>query len=123
MKSIWLFILMIGGVAQLKAQQLPTPQTGKKPDNSVYQYFKNYSDGSILKSTPIVPNQAQSSSVVPTIKDVIAVEMNDHMPVVKLQSTDKMPVVKTDEPNMRYTMLIKRLGETKSDSVIKTVRP
>jgi hypothetical protein len=114
---------MIGGVAQLKAQQLSTPQTGKKPDNSVYQYFKNYSDGSILKSTPIVPNQVQSSSAVPTIKDVIAVEMNDHMPVVKLQSTDKMPVVKTDEPNMRYTMLIKRLGETKPDSVIKTVRP
>ncbi|MGN8071472.1 hypothetical protein [Mucilaginibacter sp. SG564] len=123
MKSIWLFVLMIGGITQLKAQQLTTPSPGKKLDNSIYQYFKVKPDDGILKSTPVIPNVLQPLQNMQTLNNVIAAEITDHMPVIKLQPTDKMPVVKTDEPNMRYTMLIKRLGEAKPDSAIKTIRP
>ncbi len=123
MKSIWLFILMIGGVAQLKAQQLTAPLPSKKSDNTIYQYFKVKPEDGILKSTPAIPNALESIPAVPTAKNLGIIDFTDSMPIAKLRSTDKMPVVKTDESNMRYTMLIKRLGETKSDSLIKTVRP
>ena len=123
MKSIWLFILMIGGVTQLKAQQLTTPLPGKKPDNSVYPYSKGIFDNSTLTLTPITPNTPEPIPIVPIAKNLATARFKDNMTIVKLQSTDKMPIVKTDEPNMRYTMLIKRLGEAKPDSVIKSVRP
>lgn len=123
MKSIWLFILMIGGVAQLKAQQLTAPLPGKKSDNTIYQYFKVKPEDGILKSTPVIPNTPESIPTVPTAKNLGIINFTDNMPIAKLRSTDKMPTVKTDESNMRYTMLIKRLGETKPDSLIKTVRP
>ena len=123
MKFIWLFILMIGGITQLKAQQLAAPLPGKKPNTSIYPYSKGLFDNSTITLTPAKPNLIQPLTSVPPANSVFAVEMNDRMPVVKLQSTDKMPVVKTDEPNMHYTMLIKRLGEVKRDSLIKTVRP
>ena len=125
MKTIWLFILMIGGVTQLKAQQLAAPLPGKKLYNSIYPYAKGLFDNNTLTLTPAKPNTIQPSlSSVPTAnKNIFAVEMTDRMPIAKLQSADKMPIVKTDEPNMHYTMLIKQLGEAKSDSVKKTVRP
>ncbi|MEZ2339461.1 hypothetical protein AB6735_27740 [Mucilaginibacter sp. RCC_168] len=123
MKFIWLFILMIGGVTQLRAQQLAVPLPGKKPYNSVYPYSKGLFDNNTITLTPAKPNLIQPLTSVPPANNIFAAEMNDHMPVVKLQSADKMPVVKTDEPNMHYTMLIKRLGEAKTDSVVKTIRP
>lgn len=125
MKTIWLFILMIGGVTQLKAQQLAVPLPGQKSNTSIYPFSKGLFDNSTLTLTPAKPNTIQPllPSVSDPNKNIFAVEMNDRMPVVRLQSTDKMPVVKTDEQNMHYTMLIKRLGEVKPDSTAKVVRP
>ncbi|MBB6130849.1 hypothetical protein [Mucilaginibacter lappiensis] len=123
MKSIWLFILMMGGVAQLNAQQLIAPLPGKKPDNSIYQYFKVKPDDGILKLTPVIPNTLEPIPTVPTAKNLGIINFTDNMPIAKLRSTDKMPFFKTDEPNMHYTMLIKRLSEAKTDSVVKTIRP
>ena len=123
MKFIWLFILMMGGITQLKAQQLAAPLPGKKSGNSIFPYTKGLFDNSTLTLTPVKPNTIQPLTSVPTANNIFAVEMTDRMPVVKLQSADKMPVVKTDEPNMHYTMLIKRLGEAKPDSTVKVARP
>ena len=123
MKSIWLFILMIGGIAQLKAQQLTAPLPGKKPYTSIYPYSKGLFDNSTLTLTPVKPNTPDPIPTVPIAKNLATARFTDNMPIAKLRSTDKMPIVKTDEPNMRYTMLIKRLGEAKPDSVIKTIRP
>lgn len=115
MKTIWLFILMIGGVAQLRAQQLtPSP---KAPDNSLYQYFKIKPDNNLFKVTPVLPKENQPKTV-----DVMDRVYN--MPVVKVSSDDKMPVAKPWDPNIHYTMLIKGLGNTKADSALtKAVRP
>lgn len=115
MKTIWLFILMIGGVAQLRAQQL-TPSL-KAPDNSIYQYFKIKPDNNLFKSVPVLPKENQ-------LKTVDVIEPVYNMPVVKLSSDDKMPVAKPWDHNTRYTMLIKDFGNTKADSVLtKAVHP
>lgn len=113
MKSIWLFILMIGGVAQLRAQQLTQPLTpGKTPDNSLYQYFRVKPDDNLFKLAPVSPKTSQSTTITPIIKELMAPEMVYNMPIAKLQSDDKMPIVKLGDPNTHYTMLIMDYSKT-----------
>jgi hypothetical protein len=117
MKSIWLFILMTGGIMQLKAQQLTHPLiTAKNPDNSLYQYFREKSDYSPFKTPPVAPKTNLQPSVVPTVKELKTPEMADNMPIVKLRSDDKMPVAKPGDPDIHYTMLIQGYGKVKTDS-------
>jgi hypothetical protein len=117
MKTTWLLILMIVGVTQLKAQQLIQPATpGKTPDNSLYQYFRVKPDNNLFNIAPVQPKTNSQLNVVPTVKELKTPEMDDNMPIAKLQSDDKMPVVKPGDPNTRYTILIQGYGKTKPDS-------
>ena len=123
MKKLWLFILIIGGVTQLKAQQLTVPPlTDKKADNVNYQPFMNNS-GNILIPAPAIPKITKPLITIPGINNLATPQTIDNMPIAKLRSADKMPVIKTGEPNTRYTMLIKRYGKANSDSLLKVVRP
>ena len=123
MKKLWLFILIIGGVTQLKAQQsIVPPLTDKKADNVNYQPFMNNS-GNILISAPAIPKITKPLITIPGINNLATPQMIDNMPIAKLRSADKMPVIKTGEPNTRYTILIKRYGKANSDSLLKVVRP
>jgi hypothetical protein len=122
MKNIWLFILMIGGVTQLRAQQLTQPiAPGKTPDNSIYQYFKAKPDNNLFKIAPVSPYAGQSSIVIPTIKEVMVVETAYNMPIVKLHSDDKMPIARPWNPNTHYTMLIQDYGKAKADSANRSI--
>ncbi|MEN0056279.1 MAG: hypothetical protein AAGC65_21555 [Mucilaginibacter sp.] len=116
MKTIWLFILMIIGATQLKAQQLTQP--GKTAGNSLYQYFKPKRDSDLFKIAPVQP-KAVESTPVPTVKEVMVAEVVDNMPIVKTRSDDKMPIVKPGNPNTHYTMLIQGYGKLKPDSISK----
>jgi hypothetical protein len=123
MKTIWLFILMIGGITQLKAQQSTQPKSpGKIPDNSIYQYFKA-KPGKPFSSAPVSPEAGQPSTVIPTIKEVMVVEPAYNMPIAKLRSDDKMPIAKPWDSNTHYTMLIQGYGNAKADSLLKMARP
>jgi hypothetical protein len=123
MKNIWLFILMIGGITQLKAQQLTQPQLpGNIPDNSIYQYFKVKPDKP-FSLAPVSPDAGQPSIVIPTIKEVMVVETAYNMPIAKLRSDDKMPIAKPWDANTHYMMLIQGYGNTKADSLLKMARP
>lgn len=120
MKTIWLFILMIGGITQLKAQQSTQPKLpGNIPDNSIYQYFKAKPD----KPFSLAPETGQPSTVIPTIKEVMVVETAYNMPIAKLRSDDKMPIAKPWDANTHYTMLIQGYGNAKADSLLKVARP
>jgi hypothetical protein len=124
MKNIWIFILMIGGVTQLRAQQLIQPiPPGKTPDNSIYQYFKAKPDNNPFKIAPVSPDAGQPSTVIPTIKELMVAETAYNMPIVKLRSDDKMPMVKPGDPNTHYTMLIQDYGKTNSAKNRTVTRP
>ena len=124
MKNIWIFILMIGGVTQLRAQQLIQPiPPGKTPDNSIYQYFKAKPDNNLSKIAPISPEAGQQSTVIPTIKEVMAVETACNMPIAKLRSDDKMPIAKPWDANTHYTMLIQDYGKANSAKSRTMTRP
>jgi hypothetical protein len=113
MKSIWLFILMIGGIAQLRAQQLtPSASPVKSPGNFVYPYFKAKPDNNVFKLSPVLPDTGKSTITAPVVKEVIAIETVDHMPIAKLRSDDRMPIAKPWDPNTHYTMLIQDYGKT-----------
>jgi hypothetical protein len=123
MKNIWIFILMIGGVTQLRAQQLTQPITpGKTPDNSIYQYFKAKPDKP-FSLAPVSPEAGRPSTVIPTIKEVMVIEPAYNMPIAKLRSDDKMPIAKPWDSNTHYTMLIQGYGNAKADSLLKMARP
>ena len=124
MKKLWLFIFIIGGVAQLKAQQLTVPPlTDKKADKVNYQPFMNNSGNNILIPAPAMPKITKPLITIPGINNLATPQTIDNMPIAKLRSADKMPVIKTGEPNTHYTMLIKRYGTANSDSLLKVVRP
>lgn len=125
MKSIWLFILMIGGVAQLRAQQLaPSAPAVKLPGNFIYPNFKAKPNNNLFKLSPVLPDTGKPTAPVPVVKDVIVTEMAYNMPIAKLRSDDKMPIVKLGDPNTHYTMLIQGYDKAKADSLRKTaIRP
>jgi hypothetical protein len=126
MKSIWLFIIMIGGVAQLRAQQLtPSAPTVKSPGNFIYPNFKAKPNNSLFKLSPVSPDTGQSSAAIPIVKELMAApEMVYHMPIVKTRSDDKMPIAKLGDPNTHYTMLIQGYNKAKADSSSRTaIRP
>jgi len=121
MKNIWIFILMIGGVAQLRAQQLtPSAPIVKSPGSFLYPYFKVKSNNNLFKLSPVLPDTDKSSATA-VEKGLIVTEMAYNMPIVKLRSDDKMPIVKPGDPNTHYTMLIPDYGKAKVDSANRSV--
>jgi hypothetical protein len=124
MKNIWLFILMIGGITQLRAQQLTQPAApGKAPDSFLQQYLKVNPDNNLFKLAPVSPEAGQQSTVIPTIKELMVAETAYNMPIVKLRSDDKMPIVKPGDPNTHYTMLIQDYGKANSAKSRTMTRP
>ncbi|MDN5285048.1 MAG: hypothetical protein JWR38_1322 [Mucilaginibacter sp.] len=123
MKSIWLFILMIGGVAQLRAQQItPSVPTVKSPGNYVYPYFRVKPNSNPFKLSPVLPDTDKTSVTAPAAKLLIVTEMTYNMPIVKLRSDDKMPIAKPWDSNTHYTMLIQDYGKADTSKRV-AVRP
>ena len=125
MKKALLFIILVAATAQLKARN-----TKKVPATPLDQFLKlNPVDTSLSKFIPILPQKGLSKNyngaTLNTRSLVTGVTVYSPMPVVKTYSNDRMPIVKTDEPGMRYHMLVKRLDLSDRDTavVVEKVAP
>ena len=109
MKKVLLTVLIVAGAFGLKAQQLQlkpldsgllkSPQLFKnlKPNDDAL--LKNY-----FKAQPVQPLKDLGSLV-----QVNVIPFYSAMPVAKLTSPEKMPIAKLGDPNVHYTLLIKKL--------------
>ncbi len=124
MKNIWLLIMLMGIIVQLKAQQLPGTLTPLKNTERFLQRYLNIKpDNNLFKLAPTPPKTNKPLTVVPEIKQLMTSEMAYNMPVIKPQVTDKMPVAKPWDANVHYTMQIQGYGNDKTDSVLKVPNP
>ncbi|WP_183565273.1 hypothetical protein [Mucilaginibacter sp. SP1R1] len=119
MKNICLFILIIGGITQLKAQQVTAfPSSLKTPDSFFNQYLKIKPVNGPFKLPPVSSQTTEPAE--PTTVKLLAPEMTYNMPIAKPKVTDNMPVAKPWDPNVHYTMLIQGYNGAKPDSVKAT---
>lgn len=118
MKKALLFIILVAATAQLKAQN-----TKKVPATPLDQFLQlKPIDTSLSKFIPVLPQKGLSKNyngaTLNTRSLVTGVTVYSPMPVVKTYSNDRMPIVKTDEPGMKYHMLVKRLDLTNRDTAV-----
>jgi hypothetical protein len=116
MKKTLLFIILVAATAQLRAQNIK-----KGPTNPLDQFLKlSPIDTSLSKFIPVLPQKGLSKNyngATLNTKEIVSAVNVYTMPIVKTYSNDRMPIVKTDEPGMKYNMLIKKLSLTTSDTV------
>ena len=124
MKKVFLFMMLAICADQVMAQTLNQPLWGNKKYWS--PYLKPKAGDDQLKIAPVLPqlnqpllNDLAIIKTVPAIAD--ASQMKYNMPIVKVSSNDRMPIVQTDEPGVHYTMLVKRYGLLKPDSLAKVI--
>jgi hypothetical protein len=124
MKKALLFIILVAATAQLKAQS-----TKKIPSTPLDQFLKlKPADTSLSRFIPILPQKGQSNNfngATLNTREIISNTTVYTMPIVKTYSNDRMPIVKTDEPGMRYHMLVKRLDLNNRDTavVVEKLKP
>lgn len=109
MKKTLLLIILVAAAAQLRAQNIK-----KAPLTPLDQFLKlKPVDTGLSKFIPILPQKGLSNNfngATLNTKEIISSVTVYTMPVVKTYSNDRMPIVKTDEPGMKYHMLVKKLG-------------
>ncbi|MEO3403121.1 hypothetical protein AAFN85_04410 [Mucilaginibacter sp. CAU 1740] len=115
MKKALLFIILVAATAQLNAQNVK-----KTPSTPLDQFLKlKPADTSLSRFIPILPQKGQSNNfngATLNTREIISNTTVYTMPIVKTYSNDRMPIVKTDEPGMRYHMLVKKLGNENPDT-------
>ncbi|WP_114941736.1 hypothetical protein [Mucilaginibacter endophyticus] len=120
MKKTLLLVTIIACAGQLKAQSL-----NKVPNNNnAFDKFFNLKplkvDSNLSKLIPVLPQKGllKNNSTLLNTRELIADEtVYSRMPVVKTYPQDNMPIVKTDEPGVKYHMLIKRIDIVNPDTV------
>lgn len=124
MKKVFLFTMLATCTGQVMAQTLNQPLLGNKKYWSPYLKPKTGND--LFKIAPVLPqlnqpllNDLEITKTIPAIAD--ATQMKYNMPIAKVSSNDRMPIVQTDEPGVHYTMLVKRYGLLKPDSLAKII--
>ncbi len=102
MKKAILVLLLITGAMQLRAQQLIPVKPDIKLNDGLQNTFK--------------PNDWQSPQALLTqpVTKPVAINSNSTtiystMPIAKVSSTDRMPIVVPGDPNVHYTILIKKV--------------
>ncbi len=119
MKKALLFVAILACAGQLKAQNL-----NKTPDNNnsidkLFNLKPLKPDSNLSKLIPVLPKNGllnDSRTLLNTRELVDNVTVYSRMPVVKNYPNDNMPVVKTDEPGIKYHMLIKRIDVVNPDT-------
>jgi hypothetical protein len=114
MKKILLCMLIIAGATELKAQQSTlTPADSllfKSQKNGQLDQFK-LGDSNLFKNLQPL-DKAGQLALIQGMKgnEIIREPFYSRMPVVKPGNVDRMPVAKLGtDPNMHYTMLIKKV--------------
>ncbi|WP_413671102.1 hypothetical protein ACEN9X_14940 [Mucilaginibacter sp. Mucisp86] len=119
MKKTLFFVILIACAGQLKAQTLNKVPNNNNPVDKLFNLKPLKADTNLSKLIPILPkNGLLNNNTLLNTRELIADEpVYSRMPVVKTYPSDNMPVVKTDEPGMKYHMLIKRIDVVNPDSV------
>lgn len=114
MKTFFLIAAAVILGVQAKAQQkdnslksLIVPQLDLKTDSSLLKPLGKNNSLQFFKMPLVSAPNAQLLSQLQINTKTISV--NDKMPRVNTYNVDRMPIVKTDEPGMKYTMLVKRV--------------
>jgi hypothetical protein len=120
MKKTLLFVTIIACAGQLKAQSLNKAPNNNNPVDKFFNLKPLKTDSNLSKLIPILPQKGllNNNSTLLNTKELIADEtVYSRMPVVKTYPRDNMPIVKTDEPGVKYHMLIKRIDIVNPDTV------
>lgn len=120
MKKAVLLAAIITCAGQLKAQNLnKTPKNNNAADK-LFNLKPLKADTNLPKLIPTLPPNVffNHNNTLLNTHELIADEpVYSRMPVVKTYPNDNMPIVKTDEPGVKYHMLIKKIGVVNPDSV------
>lgn len=119
MKKTLFFVILIACASQIKAQHLNTPSNNNSIDK-LFNLKPLKADSNLSKLIPVLPQNGllNNNSTLLNTRELIADEtIYTRMPIVKTYPRDNMPVVKTDEPGMKYHMLIKRIDVINPDTV------
>src|SRR5437868_166692 len=120
MKKILFFAMLIACAGQLKAQTLNKAPNNNNLVDKLFNLKPLKTDTNLSKLIPVLPQNGllNNNGTWLNTQDLIAGNnFYGRMPIVKTYSNDKMPVVKTDEPGMKYHMLIKRMDVFNPDVV------
>jgi hypothetical protein len=116
MKRTILVLLLIIGSMPLKAQQPTQAKPDTKLNNGLQNSFK--------------PNDWLSPQVLLTqpVKKSVAINTDNiticsTMPTVKTSNVDRMPIVVPGDPNVHYTMLIKKVDIVDPLAPVQTQQP
>lgn len=119
MKKTLILAAIIACGGQLKAQNLnKTPKNNDAVDK-LFNLKPLKVDSNLSKLMPVLPKNGllnDNRTLLNTRELVDNVTVYSRMPVVKNYPNDNMPVVKTDEPGIKYHMLIKRIDVVNPDT-------
>lgn len=120
MKKNLFFVMLIACAGQLKAQTLNKVPNNNNSVDKLFNLKPLTSDTNLSKLIPVLPQNGflnNNNTLLNTGQLYAGETVYGRMPVVKTYSNDNMPVVKTDEPGMKYHMLIKRIDVVNPDVV------
>jgi hypothetical protein len=120
MKKTLFFVMLIACAGQLKAQTLNKAPNNNNAVDKLFNLKPLKADTNLSKFIPVLPQNGllNNNGIQLNTKDLIAADdFYSRMPIVKTYPRDNMPIVKTDEPGMKYHMLIKRIGVVNPDTV------
>lgn len=119
MKRIMLFLLLIAASVQLKAQQTQLKPDVKPLNNGLINYFKPYG----CPSPRALLLQPGNTLNKPAVISLANIAVYSTMPVAKTYNTDRMPVVVPGDPNIKYTMLVKKVDIVNPAAPAQDQRP
>jgi hypothetical protein len=120
MKKTLFFVMLIACAGQLKAQTLNKAPNNNNAVDKLFNLKPLKPDTNLSKLIPVLPKNGllNNNGTQLNTKDLIAADdFYSRMPIVKTYPRDNMPIVKTDEPGMKYHMLIKRIDTVNPDTV------
>lgn len=119
MKKTLIFITIIACASQLKAQSLNKAANNNYTVDKLFNLKPLKADSNLSKFIPTLPQNGSlnNNNTLLNTRELIADEpVYSRMPIVKTYPRDNMPIVKTDEPGMKYHMLIKKIDVVNPDS-------
>ena len=119
MKRMALIIILITGACRLKAQQLPQFTISDKLTD---KFFNAQPANKWQQVVPQIDLNKYLSSIKARRSDFSNEIVYSTMPVAVLGIPDKMPIANLNDPSVRYTMLIKRIGIVNPLAIVQKIK-
>ncbi|QTE36501.1 hypothetical protein J3L18_25755 [Mucilaginibacter gossypii] len=119
MKKTFILAAIVVCAGQLKAQNLNKAPKNNNTVDKLFNLKPLQVDSNLSKLIPVLPKNGllnDNNTLLNTRELVDNVTVYSRMPVVKTYPNDNMPIVKTDEPGVKYHMLIKRIDVVNPDT-------